>query len=180
MKNDLRLFLAIPLSVDIRQPIAALQERAKSQLSGWRVVPAENWHVTVHFLGDVSLTKAPAVEKWLRSLAVPKLPALSWNSWIAFPTTAEATTVGLTAPTAPAWKSWIGKLGDELTGMGVVTERRAFIPHLTLFRRSQAGPTQLPTLLPDFAFRPQLLCLFESQRTPSGSRYTARVEKALT
>jgi len=179
MKTNLRLFLGIPIPAETRAPIVALQEKVKGRLGGWRVVPSPNWHVTVHFLGEVESTKVPPLEKWLRSLTVPKLPMLAWCEWFAFPKPESATTAGLAAPSAAAWDRWVKELATGLTALGYRTEKRAFVPHLTLFRRREGLATTLPSEAPDFPFRPQKLCLYDSQLTPTGSVYTVRVEKSL-
>ena len=180
MKSRVRLFLGIPLPANDRTPLVALQEKVKPQLGGWRVVPAANWHVTVHFLGEVEALKIPPLEKWLRSLTVPKLPALTWNRWFAFPAATEATTAGLATSAAPTWERWAKELGGGLAALGFPVEKRTFVPHLTLFRRREGQPTVLPDDVPNFPFQPSALCLYESRVTDSGSVYTVRVEKALT
>lgn len=179
MKPPVRLFLGIPLSAEAKKPLVALQESAKPHLAGWRVLPSDSWHVTLHFLGETDLAKVPPLEKWLRALSIPKLPKLHWNRWVGFPSEKNATVVALAAEAGTAWQKWVKELGGDLTKQGFALEERSFLPHVTLFRRREAGVVTLPTAKPDQPFLPRHVCLYESHLSATGSRYVARVEKAL-
>ncbi len=171
--------MGLPIPPELRPPIAAWQERVKGQFGAWRVVPFANWHVTLHFLGEADAIHAPPLEKWVRNLSIPKLPGLTWDRWFAFPKPGAATTAGLAAGSPAAWDRWVKELADGLLQVGFRTEKRAFVPHLTLFRGRKEQAVTLPAELPNLTFRPLKLCLYESQLTPTGSNYLVRVEKAL-
>lgn len=53
-----RLFLAIPVPKETSLTVRGLLEPLKD-IEGLRLIPAENYHITVHFFGNVEETKVP-------------------------------------------------------------------------------------------------------------------------
>lgn len=50
----MRLFIAIPVPPDVRRALVSAQEALKGVSVGGRYVPEENFHVTLHFIGESS------------------------------------------------------------------------------------------------------------------------------
>ena len=48
----MRLFIAIPLPTDVRRAVAAAQARLVESGAEGRFVPRENFHITLHFIGE--------------------------------------------------------------------------------------------------------------------------------
>lgn len=127
-----RVFAAVPLPNEIRMALA-------DQISGLdipgRLVPVENWHLTLRFLGTVDRI---AYERFLHGLSEVETHSsfrVRFNGFGGFPKTKKATV------------SWVGVDSgmDELEGLNEIAERaaqsvglapeeRPFRPHLTLSR----------------------------------------------
>lgn len=48
----MRLFIALPLPPDVRRALVYAQEQLKAVADGGRYVPADNFHLTLHFIGE--------------------------------------------------------------------------------------------------------------------------------
>ena len=48
----MRLFIAIELPRSFKQELARVQKEVKQVSCGGRVVPQENFHITLHFIGE--------------------------------------------------------------------------------------------------------------------------------
>ena len=48
----MRLFIAIELPASFKNEVARIQKEVKQLSSGGRFVPKENFHITLHFIGE--------------------------------------------------------------------------------------------------------------------------------
>jgi len=73
--DDVRLFIAIPATPDMHQVLVAAGLRLKQRLSEEqfhgkiRLIPPENIHLTLFFLGDTPPAEIPAIEQQLARVA---------------------------------------------------------------------------------------------------------------
>ena len=160
----LRLFLAVRLPATAVEELAEWQARA---LRGGRIVPRENLHITLAFLGSRPAGELPAILDVLRRAAVDAEPAR-------FDVTGyrETRSVGMLtlADEAGAAARLAGRLHDELEALGVYRrEARPWLPHVTVLRfrerpRLRLEPPALGWVSSDAA-------AFLSRLHPTGARY---------
>src|SRR6266508_1435690 len=125
-----RLFLAVPLTERARSQIVA----ALPPLPG-RLVPPQNWHFTLRFLGDTDPAMRDAVAAALRTAKLGRQFSIRFSGLGAFPRPKRARII------------WLGVNGgaSQLTALaetvestvrhaGFPAEQRPFKPHLTLSR----------------------------------------------
>lgn len=185
----MRAFIAIELSRDLQDKLAALEDKLKTGSPDVKWVEPENIHLTLKFLGDVTQEKIAALKKSLSDLT---------GGFDAF--SAEITGLG----GFPNLKSpriiWIGIknnamlltmvkfLEENLEKLGFPKEKRAFSAHLTLGRlrhkalAGKARPAKNLGILRkslednlDFSagiLEIKGLSLIESKLTPGGPSYT--------
>ncbi|MBR2155733.1 MAG: hypothetical protein IJ941_02195, partial [Clostridia bacterium] len=48
----MRLFIAIELPASFKNEVARIQKEVKQMSSGGRFVPRDNFHITLHFIGE--------------------------------------------------------------------------------------------------------------------------------
>ncbi|HEY9124178.1 MAG TPA: RNA 2',3'-cyclic phosphodiesterase [Bacteroidales bacterium] len=174
-----RLFIALPLTirghVDINEWVTdkAINENEIS----W--VKPENWHLTLHFLGETNVSDIPALKrmidevcrefsvceaemKGMGSFANLKLPKVLWLGFNGVQSVISAQKI----------------MADKLSGLGFVVETRLFKPHLTVGRIKRLGNVKaLNSLLNkyknSFFAKVQFdrIVLFESILTPQGPVY---------
>lgn len=150
-----RLFIAVPLPQALKQKLEDWCREQKTLLQFKKWVHAEDYHITVQFLGDTSperLTElAASLERAAKGIA---------------PLGLEAAGIGTFGRPASPSVLWAGVRG-EVTGLeslqrrvtsenralGFIPEERRFSPHITLARkyREEAGLTpELPKAMPEF------------------------------
>jgi 2'-5' RNA ligase len=133
----IRAFIALDLSSEISQRLDQISSDLKKRLppNVVRWVPAQNIHLTLKFLGDVSTTNLVSLQNMLQVESDNILPfELSVGSVGAYPNLhrPRVVWVGVTAPEAlSALQHNIEMAANRL---GYPLEDRLFSPHLTLGR----------------------------------------------
>jgi 2'-5' RNA ligase len=168
----LRLFAAIPVPAEIGQGLV----RRQAGVTGARWSPAENFHVTLRFFGDVSEASAEDLDGELARIA-----------FSSFDLGLEG--AGLFGEGADIHAVWAGVGGGaDLVRLaqaceraaqraGLRAETRAFRPHVTLAYLKRPAPyevaawVQANNLLRSPAFPVRGFGLYSSHATKHGSRY---------
>ncbi len=144
-QKSLRVFLAVELSLDLRQKVGDLQHRLRVSLPNVNWVRPESIHLTLKFLGNV---EAGMVEQVLTAL---ELIGKSQH-----PFTLEIQGLGVFPQIRRPRILWIGCTGDipallnlvsgiegALDPLGFLSDEKPYVPHLTLARikhdNSQVG-----------------------------------------
>jgi 2'-5' RNA ligase len=181
--DAIRSFVAIELSRSIQQQLAAIIGKLKSpRTQAVRWVPAENIHLTIKFLGDVSPTNMDLLKNMLKvEVSRQNSFTLTVGGMGAFPTPKRPRViwVGITAPTQLT--SLVHLVEAETNKLGYASEERPFSPHLTLGRVSQnATPEQVHLVAEALAgltvgqlgtAEVREVILFKSELRPSGAEY---------
>lgn len=183
----MRAFIAFELPDELRAALAVISAGLRNNLPdaplSW--VPASNMHLTLKFLGEISLAQVPAIAAVLQPLSESYAPIpISLSGLGAFPNLRRPRVLwaGLQAPAALAQLA--AEAEAALHAHGFPRSPRAFTPHLTLARvRREAQPAQLAGLQPALAHQSvpaasgplEQLVLFESQLKPSGAVYNSLV-----
>ena len=177
---SLRLFIGIELSADVRAVLAQRLEMPSLHLlapKGMRFLAADNWHLTLQFLGAVDEPKAVAVADACELLtrAVPTF-AIELATASAFPSPRRARTLFIEVSRG---QEQLGQLAESvhtaIAPLGFETEGRAFRGHLTFARCKPDAPAQ--PLLEVISNQPGLaqpvdhLTLFRSHLSNRGARY---------
>ncbi len=162
----LRLFLALQLPDDI---VGAIAEWQQQELRG-RIVPPDNLHITLAFLGSTPAGELASIcgvlEQEAAAVASPQLADARYR---------ETRSVGMLVFSDATGNGALlaGRLHERLAELGVYEpERRAWLPHVTVLRyreRPRLSPAlpELPIVAPSGA------AAFLSRLHPSGARYTA-------
>ncbi len=144
--EQIRAFIAIELSEELKASLARLQELIKLGSESYvKWVDPQGIHLTLKFLGNISVDKVSAISEAIAEEARSVAPfRLELTEFGAFPNTK--------APRV----AWVGLGGDlesllrlqrgidqALIPLGFPPEAREFSPHLTLGRvRDQATPQE--------------------------------------
>lgn len=176
----MRLFLGVtPDAASVREIAAAqqaLQEAGLAPSPKW--VPEANWHLTLHFLGEVTDETAARLTDALSGLRELDRTTQALDEWFAFPRAARATVAGLGGSRLdPRLGRIVERTGSLVSRLGIgMPEDRAYYPHLTLAR--WRAPAKVPVAgLPRpaaIALRIDSVILYESRLGGSGSRYLER------
>lgn len=170
MSERLRLFVAVDLPRDVQGALAGWAARAAPD--GVRLVPEENLHLTLAFLGSRSAEEATAVAALLRGVTA-SLGELHTDGGLWLPprrptvlTVALAFTPRLQALHAAVRAALVDSVGHE-------PERRRFRPHVTVGRVARGTRIRTAALpaAPALRFFAVALTLYRSHPGPGGSRY---------
>jgi 2'-5' RNA ligase len=181
----IRAFIAIEMSPEIRRRLDQVSDELKQRLKDIPVrwVPVENIHLTLKFLGDVSLANLEVLKKILQSEIAGHHPfEMSVGELGAFPSNRRPRVIWVKVE-APAELEAVQRgIETESTRLGYAREERAFSPHLTLGRVSRNASSRdirkISEVLDSYkvgflgAARVQAVNLFRSDLKPGGAVYT--------
>lgn len=155
-----RLFFAMPCASAQRRAI--VQWRSALGLSSGRPVPAENFHLTLMFLGAVAVTQIPGICAAAASVRMPGEPLTVlldrldvWRRAGILLLVPAQEPVGL--------RQLVYALQQALLPLGFVDAPREFRPHLTLMRDYRA-PVPESSAPPHFQLDARHFSLFESHK----------------
>jgi 2'-5' RNA ligase len=182
--NLLRTFIAIEIPLGIREAVCkAITPLQRGLGSAVRWVPLENMHLTLKFLGDVSVANVELLSQMLRAQAdLFHCFDLDLSGLSSFPNLKRPRVIyiGIRAPAAlEALQRGIESASRRL---GYESEERGFSPHLTIGRvRQTVTATEQQTIrraLEDIRIdslgtaRVDSVHLYKSDLKPTGSVYT--------
>jgi 2'-5' RNA ligase len=181
----IRAFIAIRLSDEILhgldQTLVELKKRLPKAPVRW--VPPQNIHLTIKFLGDVSVASLDLLTQMLQTEASRHTPfEFNVGGLGAFPSARRPRVVWVGVDAPPALGALQRGVEAEMARLGYEPEGRDFSPHLTLGRVNRnAGPGDLRDLAGVLeSYRPgalgavsvQAVRLYRSDLHPTGSVYT--------
>jgi RNA 2',3'-cyclic 3'-phosphodiesterase len=137
-----RLFVALSIPESVRKALSAVQDELRSSLLEARLVPPENFHVTLKFIGHAPGEQLPAIIETLQAVRAngpvsarfcglgysfkPKRGGVFW----------------CTMQVSDGLKAIAIELNDRLEKLGFASENRDFLPHLTLARLKEDKTVQ--------------------------------------
>jgi len=164
----LRLFLALLLPPATLDAIVSWQGEALADVHGVRVVPRENLHLTMAFLGHRPAAELEPIAGVLREAAERGEPArLSLRGY------RETRSVGMLTFDDESGRAaaLAADLHARLEALGVYEpERRRWLPHVTV-ARFRERPRLQPALPPLEPFVPSDAAAYLSRLRPGGAQY---------
>ena len=181
----IRAFIAIELSSEIHHRLDQVSKQLKDQLVNMpiRWVPGQNIHLTLKFLGDVSIANLDMLTKILDStVSAHHAFEISAGGLGAFPKIHQPRVIWIGLEVPPELIAIQHSLELETARVGYPREERPFSPHLTLGRVSrnvsvvetQAIARALEATKVGFlgVTRVMAINLFRSDLNPDGAVYT--------
>jgi 2'-5' RNA ligase len=174
----MRAFIAIDLPENIRTALRRKQAFFRPACPEANWTRPEGIHLTLKFLGEISLEKVKEVSACLRNLGPWEKFVVAVRGFGFFPDARRPSVfwTGVEAP--PALHRLAERVEEAMQSIGFGRESRAFHPHLTLarFKEKRAQPA-LQALLSQQAedelgsFEASEFFLFESKLSPQGAEY---------
>jgi RNA 2',3'-cyclic 3'-phosphodiesterase len=194
--DAIRSFIAIELPAEVRQRlneiIVQMQERClhtggEAARKAVRWVPADNIHLTLKFLGEVSVSNLQELARMLKVETSHYIPFTIQVKGIgAFPNIRRPRVIWVGSEAPPALAALQQAIETETRALGYPTEDREFSPHLTIGRVSQnASPVEISAIskaLTGYETSPMgeimvdQVQLFRSDLRPTGAIYTSLYE----
>ncbi|MEW5872121.1 MAG: RNA 2',3'-cyclic phosphodiesterase [Chloroflexota bacterium] len=181
----IRSFIAISLSPEIYQHLDEASEKLRSRLpeTPVRWVPVKNIHLTIKFLGNVSVSNLEMLKKVLEVEVGRHAPfEISVGEVGAFPSNRRPRVLWIGVEAPPELYALQRGIEAEMARLGYAREEREFSPHLTLGRVARnAGANDLRQISQVLdsckvgflgATRVQEVRLYRSDLQPGGAVYT--------
>jgi RNA 2',3'-cyclic 3'-phosphodiesterase len=142
-----RAFIAVDLSADVLDRLSQVMVGLREEIGDGAVrwIPVENMHLTLKFLGDVSLSNVDRLKEIIQTSAAGcPMFAVSVGGVGAFPSLLRARVVWAGVEGPPDLVTVQRMIDVETARLGYASENRPFKPHLTLGRVSRnVGPKEL-------------------------------------
>jgi len=187
----MRLFIALDIDDGIRGRIIRFVETVRSFSPDARWVNEGSLHITLKFIGEQADGKVEAIQQSLDGISAGA-PEIHFRGYGFFPTPRSARVFWVGIKAGPELRALATAIDDRMPALGISREERAFSPHLTLarlsggsgsprwrkgdgpnrtFQRLQEKLSALPE--PEFgSMTAREFCLYQSQLSPKGSKYT--------
>jgi RNA 2',3'-cyclic 3'-phosphodiesterase len=176
----IRLFAAIPIPFDLSEDLTGRQ----AGLDGARWRPAEAFHITLRFIGEVQEPVADDIDSALA--AVRSKPfALQMESVGAFGEGVDIHAVWAGVAGCEPLRILQGRCESALRRIGLAPDTRSYRPHVTLAYLNHPDPAAVADWLARHSwlksppFTVDRFGLYASHHTPKGSRYTLEREYRL-
>ena len=160
-----RLFFALWPSEQVRQSIVEVLSSLPPQVNG-RVIQQQNLHATLHYVGQVAESTKDCMHAAAQSVKAEAFQ-LNLDRLGLFP---KAKIFWMGAQNTPEQLMQLHKkLGLALEDCGFVTDKRAYVPHLTLLRKCREPvPENINFSIP---WRVEEFVLVESITYKEGVKY---------
>ncbi len=174
-----RVFVALELSPEIREELAAAQEVLRECRARLTFVEPALIHITVKFLGEVPEQKIPAIMDALRTIRVA--PFLVTAHKVTLNNPSRPHTVWCTIDDTGGSGQVFQRVEEALLPLGFARETRRFTPHATVARVKSPDPS-LVTAISQLDTREYGSCaitglkLKKSTLTPQGPVYEDLLE----
>jgi len=179
---NIRTFIAINMSNEIKEQLNKIQTQLKKANADVKWVNPEGMHITLKFLGNIVIGQLESIYQMVLEATSDTKPfLLSLTSLGAFPNLFNPKVVWVGVDKGKQECINLAKRIDEnLMRLGFQVEEKDFVPHLTLGRvKSPSGKNELSNLLisnlKTQSFGQMDVTKIEvmgSQLTPKGSIYT--------
>lgn len=170
-----RLFIAIPLPFEIREHLALLQ---RDMMTSFRYstiawIKPDNFHLTLHFLGDVDEAFIEPLTRELGRLAYPEAFTLRLSAVDAFPNKKNPRTLFVSTTMHPFHMVLRKRTANVLAELGLPFDTKEFHPHITLGRINVRSEVLLPERhdVRPLSFWVDRVILMQSTLAPGGSVY---------
>ena len=142
MKDRIRTFIGISLSSSVLAGIEKSVRLLQSEWEGVRWVETKNLHVTLKFLGDISLNDLPQLIRAItQSVRQTDSFDLTFQGFGVFPNRQSPKTIWIGCREGSEALGQLAEtINEGLVPLGFPKEARRFSPHLTIGRVKKAAP----------------------------------------
>ena len=171
----IRTFVALPIPDNLKEHLGKAIATLGNKNAGVKWVRAENIHITLKFLGNISEDMITPLSQEL-DRAVEGFPPLhlGFSACGVFPNLKRPRVIWIGMKGDTALLSEIASSVDAAcTGFGIPPEKRPFKAHITLGRLKVPSMVDLETKFIEEEFNATRVILYKSELLPQGARYTA-------
>ncbi len=167
-----RMFIALDISNNDQKAIANIQQQVL--LPNARVIPWQNFHLTLHFLGNIKPeTQLILTQKINQFVAEIKPESFSYClTHIALFRKPQVAYFGIDHD-VPQLFSLEQQLGAITSKLGFKSQHDGFTPHVSIFRKAKEIPQSRIDDRFEYLLSATSFSLYQSTSTNNGVKYTA-------
>jgi 2'-5' RNA ligase len=135
-----RLFVALDIPEEVRAAISEQAARLRGIAREARWARVEGLHVTLKFIGEMPEDPLAAIQSALQSVPFPAPIAMTFRGLGFFPNERRPRVLWVGIEAGPELPTLASAIDVALVPLGVMPEKRAFSPHLTLARFDEPRP----------------------------------------
>ena len=168
----MRVFVAIPLPVDIRASLSSLCHGVPG--ANW--TSSDNMHITLRFLGEITEDEARDLDDELSSIEFPVFD-LTYRGFGCFDKRGNVHTLWAALDPSEKLERLFEKIESATVRSGLEKARRKFKPHTTLARFRHVADSEIGLFMESRnpfsteSFPAQSICMYQSLRMHDGPRY---------
>jgi 2'-5' RNA ligase len=173
-----RLFVALDLPENVRKALGELTTRLESEFPKTRWVRPEGMHITIKFIGETNPAKLDSIHTALGTIHSSEPAEMNLRGVGFFPNERRPRVAWCGVEASRNLAQLAADASQALESLGVPTESREYVPHLTLARFSSPdGLEKIVSAASNFksqefgSARETEFHLFESILKPSGAEY---------
>ena len=177
----LRAFVAIKLPREFAGEVADTARQLRAVMPG-RYLPRENYHVTLVFLGDISVSQIDDIVGCMESAGAFAFrdieefsnagdPILLMPDGIGKFGRANNATLWLGLQKTPTMMNLAACLRENLSEAGIDFDGKSFLPHITIARRVQIPNAELPPIIFPEPAGAASIVLYKSTLSKEGASY---------
>ena len=177
----MRLFVALGISSEVRENLAALIQELRKMEPGNRTrwVKPENLHITLKFIGEVPAETGDAIRATLSEVRSSQPLELRFHGLGFFPGEKRPRVLWAGMEASSNLAPLAAEIEARLDLLGIAPEKRQFSPHLTLARFEPPGiseqlrrPVKERGSREFGTLRTREFYLMQSKLKPTGAEYT--------
>lgn len=130
----MRIFVALEIPQRTKDNLTRSAEQFRHFATTGSFVSSQNYHITLHFLGEVAESDLMYVQNAMDGIKDLPAPTLALLQFVTL-RGSDATVAKLR--NSPALTELHEKLGERLEHNGFTVEHRAYRPHITICRRAK-------------------------------------------
>ncbi|MFA6521984.1 MAG: RNA 2',3'-cyclic phosphodiesterase [Patescibacteria group bacterium] len=170
-----RLFLSVPIPREVKQEIAVIAGHVHDQLRFSTIAwtPIENYHITLHFLGDIPRDVQGDFVSDLVAKEFPRQFELRLKEVSAFPNKKNPQTLFVETTVHPSLLGLRKRVGDVVSSFGMPIDEREWHSHITIGRVKKRSEILKPEEIPvkPMKFLVKGFVLMKSMLQSEGSKY---------
>lgn len=174
---EIRVFMGIPLSPEVRRYVAGIAQDLSEQVQEVRWVAPENLHVTLKFIGNCGSDRLGSLIGVMKNASRYLPLTLKIGGVGGFPSQGSARVIWVGAEDEEEKVNELYRVLEKGTEkLGFASEKRGYKPHITV-GRAKKKPVKLPTGIGSMAttglvLQVQDIVLFRSILKKTGAEYS--------
>lgn len=175
-QKELRCFIGLEIPVKIKKLLAteARNLQNDSAYADFKWVKKSNYHLTLHFLGEIPLNKVVELKKSLEDAPIiDSAFDLNVTSIVGFPSAESPKFIVAEIQNSQALNELHQAIQEKITALGITADNDTFRPHVSLARlkRGHKPPATGNILDINSNMTIETYSVFKSTLTPEGSLY---------